>query len=114
MVGRFIQQQQVGSTEGHHREHQARLLAAGERSDRLEDPITAEAETSEKIPQFLFRRRASRRRRRPVVSRVLPSAELIDGELLELMLREVSERKVARLGPRAGAAFDQLSGQQSS
>ncbi|MCY1354510.1 hypothetical protein D9M69_408900 [compost metagenome] len=54
MVGRFVEQQQVGLLPGDQRQRQARLLAAGEIQYRLVAAVATEVETAEEIAQGLL------------------------------------------------------------
>ena len=100
MVGRLVEQQQVGAAEADQRQHQPRLLAAGERPDRLEHAIAAETEAAEKVAQLLLVLRAAAS---PPWRRRCCSGDSSISQLLELMLREVADAQVPRLGALAVA-----------
>ena len=54
MVGRFIKQQQVRALPDDQRQHQARLLAAGETLCLFVDFVALEPETAQIVAQFLL------------------------------------------------------------
>ena len=62
MVGRLIEQQQVGLLADQQGQHQARLLTAGEGCNGLEDALATEGEAAEEVAMVLI----------PVVRRDLP------------------------------------------
>jgi len=90
MVGRLVQEQQVGPAPGQQRERAARLLAAGHRTDRARGHFGAEAELAEKIAQFLFARLRVGVQRQP--AQVL-QRRLVGAQLIELVLCEVADRQ---------------------
>src|SRR4029453_15014286 len=87
---------------------QSRLLAARERRDGLEDPIAAEAEAAEEVAQLQLGRA---HRRPPPVSAQVPDGRVRRYQWLELMLREVADTKIARLGALA-AEWRELAGEE--
>ena len=94
MVGRLIEQQQVGRLSNHQCQDQPRFLTAGERCDRLEDALTAEAEAAQVIAVILL----------AVVRRIVP--QMIDGTALgpqqvELVLGKVPDLRVLAYMPLA-------------
>ncbi len=54
MVGRLVEQQQIGLTPGDQRQRQPGLFTAREIENRLIAAITAKVETTEEITQYLF------------------------------------------------------------
>lgn len=54
MVGRLVEQQQVGLLPGDQRQGQARFLATGEVQYRLVHPNAAEVEAAEEVLEGLF------------------------------------------------------------
>jgi hypothetical protein len=56
VVGRLVEEQQVGPLPDQHRQHQPRLLAARERADRLRHHLADEAERAEEVAQLLLAR----------------------------------------------------------
>ena len=111
MVGRLVEQQQVGALPDQHRQHQARLLAARERADFLIDHVADEAEAPEEVAQLLLARlradlpgQADHVRQRP----------LLGPQHIHFLLREVADRQaLALLDParqareRPGQRLDQ-------
>ena len=54
MVGRFVQQQQIGFLPYQHRQCQSRFFAAGKGGDGLQGGVADEIETAEKIADVLL------------------------------------------------------------
>ena len=54
VVGRFVEQQQIGFLPDQHRQCQSRFFAAGERGDGLQGGIADEVEAAEKIADVLL------------------------------------------------------------
>ncbi len=94
MVGRLVQQQQVGPEIRHQSQHQPSLLAAGKRRDRLEHSIATEAKSCEKVAQLLLC--CPRCRFGAHTSQVL-EGRVAWRQLFELVLREISSAQVTGL-----------------
>ncbi|MCY1305356.1 hypothetical protein D9M70_551540 [compost metagenome] len=95
MVGRFVEQQQVGLLPGDQRQGQARLLAAGEIQHRLVAAIATEVEAAEEVAQGLL----AFARRQPL--QVQQGTGLgIEG--VELVLGEVADGEVLATAQLAG------------
>ena len=54
VIGRFVEQQQVGALPDDHGQYQPRLFSAGERADRLLDHVAGKVERAEEVAQILF------------------------------------------------------------
>ena len=54
VIGRFVEQQQVGSQVRHQRQYQPRFLATGKRRHSFEHPITAKPKGRQKVAQLGF------------------------------------------------------------
>jgi hypothetical protein len=54
VIGRLVEQQQVGALPDNHRQHQPRLFSAGQRTDGLFDHVAAEIERAKEVAQILL------------------------------------------------------------
>ena len=95
VIGGFIEQQQIGRLPDQQGEHQARLFATRQRRHRAACPIAGETETAEKVaPPLLGGNRTE-------------SGEVFEGagagiELLQLVLREITDTKIGTGFARSG------------
>ncbi len=97
MVGRLVEQQQVGALPDDQRERQARLLAAGERGDGRGGHVAAEVEAAEEVAQLLLahvgrQARQVQQRRGVVVQRL----QLVLGEVADLQALAAPDAAVQR------------------
>jgi hypothetical protein len=104
MVGRLVEQQQVGRGTDHQRQGQPRLLAAGEAAAGGGGHVAAEVEAAEVVAQVLF---AGARLQLDHV----PQRRFGRAQLFELVLGEVAELEVAAFFAHTGQGL-QFTGQQ--
>src|SRR6516162_4582947 len=97
MIRRLIEQEQIGPPIRGKREHEPRLLPARQRRNGLEHSVATETEAREIIAQLLLARAGGAL---PAYSVQRLQRRFVGEQLLELMLREVADRKVPRLYPR--------------
>src|SRR6185503_20847350 len=95
VIGRLVQQQQIGAALHEGREREARLLAARKRPDRPLGALRGKAEAPEEITQLLLALAA-------VEPREHAERRLVGAQRLHLVLREVADHDIARLAALAG------------
>jgi hypothetical protein len=105
VIGRLVEQQQVGAVPHDQRQREPRFLAAGEVLDGAGRHVAREVEHAEKIAQFLLpgpRRDASE----------VPQRRFVEAQHLQLVLRKVADGEplveVGRAGERREFARDGL------
>ncbi len=86
VVGRLVEQQQVGAQPHDEREGEPRLLAAGEGCDRSRRHVAGEVEAPEIVAQLLLARV-------PCDAREVPERRFVVAQHLDLMLREIADRE---------------------
>ncbi|TWG79689.1 hypothetical protein L602_000600000890 [Cupriavidus gilardii J11] len=94
VIGRFVQQQQVGLLPDDERQRQPGLLAAGEGRDRRGRHVAAEVEAAQEVAQFLLAR--VRRETRQLLQR-----RIVIAQGLQLVLREVADLQALAMTQRA-------------
>ena len=97
MIGRFVEQQQIGASRDQQCQGQARFFAAREAAYRFINTIALEAEPPQMIANFLL---LSRRVVLPAEIAQMPKGVAIGLELLQLLLGEIADREI-----RGGHAF---------
>ena len=97
MIGRLVEQQQVGAAPGNQRQRAARLLAAGHRPDRSRCELAGKAVLAEEVAQLLLANIGAGLdcKTAQVVER-----RLVGAQLVELVLSEVADGQ-----PGAAAQF---------
>ncbi|MNR21224.1 hypothetical protein D3C85_1381130 [compost metagenome] len=104
MVGRFVQQQQVGLLPHQQRQRQTCLFAAGHRPDHAVDGVAAEVEAAKEAAQLQFARL-----RRQLLH--MPQRRFVVAQGVELVLGEVADAQHLGADHLAGQRL-QLTGQQ--
>src|SRR5690606_36747407 len=103
MIRRLVEQQQIGTKIAHEREHESRLLAAGERPDGLEYPIAAESDPAQERAELLLGRACGGFAAEPLQ---VPERRIVRAQLLQLMLGDVADAQIARFSPFAFVRFE--------
>ncbi len=105
VVGRLVEQQEVRPLPHDQREREARLFAAREAAHRVRHHVAAEIEAAEEVAQLLLAGGGVRLRQ-------MPERRLRRAQLLDLVLREVTDRQrlcgVARAAARSELPRDRL------
>ena len=97
MIGRLVEQQQIGPPRHQQCQRQPGLLAAGKTADRFERAVTLKAEASQVVAYFLL---IAHREVRTAPVAQMPKCVAVRLELLQLLLREIADREI-----RGGGAF---------
>jgi len=104
VVGRLVEQQQVGCVPDQHRQHQPGALAAGQACRRVGGQVAGKGKAAEKIAQPLLRRVAGD-------AREIQQRAGAAVDLFELMLGEIADPQAARVVQFATQRFE-LTGQR--
>src|SRR5690606_35273704 len=95
VVGRLVEQQQIGTLPDDERKRQSCALAAGEAGDFRQRHIAGETEAAEVVAQFLFARRT-------VQAHEVLQRRLVCAQIFELMLGEIADAQILAFAPLAG------------
>ena len=95
VVGRLVEQQQIGALPHDHGQHQARLFAAAHAAYGLLHHVAAEVEAAQEVAQILLTRVHAQRARQPhhVAQRVVVAVQYV-----QLLLCKVANRQALALG----------------